>query len=105
MAYVLRNSGRNEESEALQYEVVKLDEEILGNDHSNTLLTTQDLALTWYYALKRSNEAMTLMNEVVKIGMDVLGDEHYLMVRSLNFLKRWREEQRRDVGEIIELGD
>ena len=46
---------------------------------------------------------MTLMSIVVEIGMDVLGGEDYLKVRSVDFLKRWREEQRRDIGvEIIE---
>lgn len=46
---------------------------------------------------------MTLMNIVVDIGMDVLGGEDYLKVMSVDFLKSWREEQRRDIGvEIIE---
>lgn len=107
LAHVTRNLGRNEEAEALQSRTVKLNEENFGRDHPNTLAATHNLALTWYYALKRCDEETSLMKEVVEMGMDVLGDEHYLVIkRSVDFLKHWREEQRRDSGVfVVELAD
>ena len=73
VGWFLRDDGKFNDSERLSLQAVKINTEILGNEHHGTLATMHNLAST-YWAQGRNAEAATINEEVLEKRRRILGD-------------------------------
>ncbi|KAF5847210.1 hypothetical protein GGP41_003446 [Bipolaris sorokiniana] len=81
----LYNDGRYKEAEELDVQVMQMRKRVLGDEHPNTLTSTNNLAFTLQSQARRE-EALALME------ICVLGEQHHDTQSSLDTLHCWRAE-------------
>jgi hypothetical protein len=75
LAATYYRQGRYEEAEKIQFEVLALRRDVLGEKHPDTLQAMHDLAVTWN-RLQRRPTALALMQECFQPQCEVLGQTH-----------------------------
>ena len=75
----------NEEAVTLNEEALKKMRRILGNEHSDTLMTSNNLALM-YQSRGRTKEAVGLNEEVLEKRKRILGNNHLDTLTSMSNL-------------------
>jgi tetratricopeptide (TPR) repeat protein len=104
---IYSNSGRYEEAEELQKQVIDSRKHVLGQDHPSTLEAMAELA-SMYKRHRRYMEAEELLIQVLRQRKIVLGEDHLSTIRTERRLveiyiyqKRFKEaeELQRQIGE------
>jgi tetratricopeptide (TPR) repeat protein len=85
VGWFLREDGKISDSERISVQAVKINTEILGDDHPDTLTTMDNLALT-YGDQGRTAEAAALHEEVLEKSRRILGDDHPATLTTMNNL-------------------
>lgn len=70
----LTNQGRYQESEKADREALQLQQEVLGDDHPNTINTISSLAVT-YRKLGRNLDAESLQLQALELSKVVSGED------------------------------
>ncbi|OAL01790.1 kinesin light chain [Phaeosphaeriaceae sp. SRC1lsM3a] len=102
-ARALHSDGRYKEAEELEVQVMQTTQRVLGDEHPDTLISINDMALT-YSSQGRWTEAEELRVQVMQTTKRVLSDEHPDTLASIANLAvtywkqgRWREAEALEV--------
>jgi hypothetical protein len=82
------DSGRWDEAEKLEIQVMETRKTKLGADHPDTLSSMGNLAFTWK-SQGRHKDALALMQDCVKAQQRVLGLKHPDTLSSLGTVSEW----------------
>src|SRR5438552_8470502 len=85
VGWFLREDGKIRDSEWLSSQAVKINTEILGDDHPGTLATMNNLAAT-YRAQGRMGDAARIHEDVLEKRRWILGDDHPDTLATMNNL-------------------
>ena len=72
-------------------QALEVTKRVLGQEHPYTLISMNNLAITWK-SLGRNSEALALMDKCVQLREQILGSNHPHTVISLGILDEWKTE-------------
>jgi len=81
----LREDGKIRDSERILLQAVEINTEILGDDHHDTLMTMDDLAMA-YLGQGKTAEAGVTQEQVLEKSKRILGDDHPSTLNSMHNL-------------------
>ena len=85
---ILKNEGRLKEAEELFVHVMEMEKEILGKEHSHTLISMANLAYI-YKAQDRTDKAIELIKKVIELRSKVIGANHPHTIVAINACESW----------------
>ena len=89
--------GKYADAEQLEIKVLDMRNKLLGEEHPNTILAMENLAITLYY-LQKYTVAARLEVQVVDVRQKIFGDEHPKTIKAVALLAEIRSQANTDTS-------